>query len=129
MNYKNAVQKVRAAYVEADFSELPSGVFTPIGIQLPPGAIVIDGGAFVLTASDAATSETLGVGTSTAATAYASVANSKTAGRTAVTAAAAPTAGAVEVGITRTAVGAQTKGKYGVAVVYLLAGGSDGTQG
>jgi hypothetical protein len=129
MNYKHAVQKVRAAYVEVDYSELPSGVFTPIGIQLPPGALVIDGGAFVLTASDAATSEALEVGTSSAATAYANVANSKTAGRTAVTAAVAPAPGVVEVGLTRTAVGAQTKGKYGVAIVYLLAGASDGTQG
>lgn len=129
MNYKNAVQKVRAAYVEVDYTELPSGVFTPIGIQLPTGAIVINGGAFVLTASDAATSETISVGTSASATTFASVANSKTAGRTAITAAAAPTTSAVEVGITRTAVGAQTKGKYGVAIEYVLAGASDGTQG
>lgn len=129
MNYKNAVQKVRAAYVEASFSELPSGVFTPIGIQLPAGALVINGSVLVLTASDAATSEALNVGTSASASAFASVASSKTAGRTAVTAAAAPTGGATEVGITRTAAGAQTVGKYGVAIEYVLAGASDGTQG
>lgn len=129
MKYKNAVQRVRAAYVEADFSELPSGVFTPIGIQLPVGAIVVGGSALVLTASDAATSETLKVGTADSATAFASVADSKTAGGTDVTTSTAPSTGTQNVGITRTAVGAQTKGVYGVSILYLLAGGSDSTQG
>lgn len=129
MNYKNAVQKVRAAYVEVDFSELPSGTFTPIGIQLPVGSIVINGGAFVLTAADAATSENVKVGTSGSATAFASVTDSKSAGRTAVTASTAPATAVQNVGITRTAVGAQTKGKYGVLIEYVLAGGADATQG
>lgn len=129
MQYKNAVQKARSAYVEADFSELPSGVFTPIGIQLPVGALVIGGSAYVLTASDAATSENVKVGTAANATVFASVADSKTAGATALTTSNAPSTGAANVGITRTAVGAQTKGKYGVSVLYVLAGGSDGTQG
>lgn len=129
IKYKTAVQRTRAAYVEADFTDLASGAFVPIGIQLPSGSIVTAGKILVLTAADAATSENLKLGTATAANALGSVADSKTAGGTAVTADAAPANGARDLGLTRTAVGAQTAGRYGVWIEYVLAGASDGTQG
>ena len=128
INYQKAVQKVRHQYVEADYTDLASGTFVGL-ITLPPGALITGGSAYVLTASDAATSEAINIGTSTTGNAYGSVANSKTAGRTALTLPGAPTAGKTVVGLTRTAVGAQTKGTYGLDVEYVIAGGSDATQG
>lgn len=129
INYSIAMQRPRAAYIEADFGDLPSGVFTPIGIQLPPGSIVVNGRILVLTASDAVTSETLTLGTAGSAASLGSVANSKTAGGTAANPDSAPSTGVRNIGLTRTAVGAQTVGQYGVWIEYLLAGASDGTQG
>lgn len=127
--YKTAVQKARSAYVEADFGDLPSGTFVGL-IELPPGALITAGAALVLTASDAVTSEALAIGNASSGSAYGVVANSKVAGRTAFTTlSAAPTTAKVEVGITRTAAGAQTAGRYGLFVEYVLAGGSDATQG
>lgn len=128
IKYQKAVQKVRTAYVEVDYTDLPSGTFTGL-IELPPGALPTGGSAYVLTASDAATSETINVGTSSSGSAYGSVANSKAAGRTALTLPAAPTTGKTVVGLTRTSVGAQTVGTYGLHVEYVIAGGSDATQG
>lgn len=128
IKYQKAVQKVRSAYVEADYTDLPSGSFTGL-IELPPGALIVGGAAYVLTASDAATSEAINIGTSGTGNAYGSVANSKTAGRTALTLPATLTAGKTVVGLTRTSVGAQTAGHYGLYLEYVLAGGSDGTQG
>lgn len=128
IKYKTAVQKVRSAYVEADYTDLASGTFVPL-VTLPPGALIVGGAAYVLTASDAATSEALAVGTSASASAYGSVANSKTAGRTALTLPTAPTTAQIGVGVTRTASGAQTVGRYGLYVEYVLAGASDETSG
>jgi hypothetical protein len=128
INYKTAVQKTRSQYVEIDFSDLPSGVFVGL-VQLPTGALITTGAAHVLTASDAVTSEALAIGTASSASAYGSVANSKVAARTALTLPNALTTAKTVIGITRTAVGAVTTGKYALFVEYALAGGSDATQG
>lgn len=128
ISYKTAVQKVRSAYVEADFGDLPSGVFVGL-IELPPGAMIVDGSAYALVASNAATSEAVAVGTAASASAYGSIASSKTAGRTGLTLPGLLTTGKTVVGLTRTAVGAVTAGHYGLYVEYVIAGGSDGTQG
>lgn len=127
VKYKNAVQKVRSAYVEADYTDLASGTFVPL-VPLPPGALIVGGAAYVLTASDAATSEAVTIGTSGSASAYGSVSNSKTAGRTALTLPAAPVADYTVIGLTRTAVGAQTAGRYGLYVEYIIAGAQDESQ-
>lgn len=128
IKYQKAVQKVRAAYVEADYTDLASGTFVGL-IELPPGALITGGAAYALIASDAATSEVINIGTSGTGNAYGSIANSKTAGRTALTLPGSTTSGKTVVGLTRTAVGAQTMGTYGLHVEYVIAGGSDGTQG
>jgi len=128
IKYKTAVQKVRSAYVEADYTDLASGTFVPL-ITLPPGALIVAGAAYVLTASDAATSEAINIGTTATGNAYGAVSNSKTAGRTALTMPPALTASQTSVGLTRTAVGAQTAGHYGLYVEYVLAGASDETSG
>lgn len=127
VKYKNAVQKVRSAYVEADYTDLASGTFVPL-IPLPPGALIVGGAAYVLTASDAATSESVTIGTSASASAYGSVSNSKTAGRTALTLPNGPVADHTGVGLTRTSVGAQTAGRYGLYVEYVIAGAQDESQ-
>jgi len=130
--YKGAVQDRKTAWVECDFGDLPSGTFVGL-VYLPAGAIVVGGAAYSLTASDAATSETVGVGVSGNHTLYGSIADSKTAGRTALTlpgtATHVPEAGQVLVGLTRTAVGAVTVGHYGLELAYIIAGNSDETMG
>jgi hypothetical protein len=127
VKYKNAVQKVRSAYVEADYTDLASGTFVPL-IPLPPGALIVGGAAYVLTASDAATSESVAIGTSATANAYGSVSNSKTAGRTALTLPGGPVSDYTQVGLTRTASGAQTAGRYGLYVEYIIASAQDESQ-
>lgn len=127
LKYKNAVQKVRSAYVEVDYTDLPSGTFVPL-IFLPPGGLPVGGAAYVLTASDAGTSEAINIGNSTTGNAYGSVSNSKTAGRTALTLPAAPVTDHTGVGLTRTAVGSQTAGRYGLYVEYVIAGAQDESQ-
>jgi hypothetical protein len=133
INYKNAVQDIKSTWVEWDFGDLPSGTFVGLS-YLPAGAIVVGGGAYALTASDAVTSEVVTVGTAASASLYGSIASSKTAGRTALTllgttALGVPTAGQTLVGFTRTAVGAVTVGHYALHIEYVIAGNSDETMG
>ncbi len=133
VSYKGAVQDVKSTWVECDFGDLPSGTFVGLA-YLPAGAIVVGGGAYALTASDAATSEVVTVGTAASASLYGSIANSKVAGRTALTllgtaALGVPTAGQTLVGFTRTSVGTPTVGHYALHISYIIAGNSDETMG
>jgi len=130
--YKGAVQDRKTVWVECDFGDLPSGTFVGLA-YLPAGAVVVGGAAYALTASDAATSEVVTVGTAASASLYGSIANSKSAGRTALTlpgtATHVPEAGQTLVGFTRTAVGSVTVGHYGLEISYIIAGNSDETMG
>jgi hypothetical protein len=133
ISYKGAVQDRKDVWVECDFGDLPSGTFVPF-VYLPAGAIVVGGSAYSLTASDAATSEVITVGTAASASLYGSIADSKTAGRTALTllgtaALHVPLTAQTVVGLTRTAVGAVTVGHYALHVSYIIAGNSDETMG
>lgn len=129
IRFKEARQLVRSAYVEADFSDLATGVFVPI-IEVPNGAVVIGGSLRVITAGDGGTSETMSLGTSGAATALVNAANAKVAARTAITVPNAPVTGGATYGLTRTEGGtAATVGTYGVEISYLISGSSDFTQG
>jgi hypothetical protein len=58
VSYKGAVQDRKDVWVECDFGDLASGTFVGL-VYLPAGAVVVGGSAYSLTASDAATSETI----------------------------------------------------------------------
>lgn len=110
---------------EADllYSDLPTGVATQV-FKLPLNAVVVGGSVNVVTASNAATSETLSIGDSGSATQYVNAANSKSTGRTAFTAANLDKlyTAADGITVTRTEVGAATAGKYRVQVQYYIQG-------
>lgn len=54
-------QTVLLADIEVTYDQLPTGVATEV-IDLPVGAVVVDGGAFVVTADNGGTSVVLDVG-------------------------------------------------------------------
>lgn len=120
-------QDATTAVVQFDFSDATSGSFTPL-LTLPNSAIILHGALLVTTASDAATSETLSIGTSGAATSLVNAANAKSAARTALTLTNTIYSGRTVIGVTRTAVGATTAGSYTLTLTYATVGSSDFTQ-
>ena len=127
IQYGENRQEAKTLAVKVDFSDLASGTFVPL-FTLPNGAWVISGALHVVTASDAATSETLSLGTSGAATSLLNAVNAKSAARTAVTLVNAPYTGKTVIGVTRTAVGATTVGSYIFTLTYGTLGASSSTQ-
>lgn len=130
ISYKQARQRIRAAYVEVDHSDLPAGTFVGL-IELPNGAVPVGGFVTVITASSTPTTDVLDVGLSGTANAYGNDINAKSAARTALTGLpVAPYSGNTTIGLTRAETGdAATNGKYGLYVEYVIAGSSDFTQG
>lgn len=124
-----ARQHTLVAEADVLFSELTTGQATPV-FRLPPGAVVTGGSVNVVTASNAATSETLSVGDASSGTLYVNAANSKTLGRTAFTAANLDKlyTAADNIVVTRTETGAATAGKYRVIVQYYIQGKHDEVQ-
>lgn len=123
LSKRDARQFIQYAIVSFLFSDLPSGTFVPL-VQLPPGAVEVEGFVDVETASDAGTSDVLDVGTSGTPAGYANDINFKTANaRTALTLTKGRASARREIGITRTAVGTAATAGAGVLVVgYVQAG-------
>lgn len=120
-------QEPCTAVVQFNFNDATSGAFTPL-LTLPNSSIITGGALLVTTASDAATSETLSIGTSGAATSIANAVNAKSAARTALTLTNTIYSGRTVIGVTRTAVGATTTGSYTLVLEYVTVGSSDFTQ-
>jgi hypothetical protein len=123
MAVKNSARQTRlVAVVELAYTDLPTGVAVPV-VRLPVGAIVVGGGLKNVTVSDAATSDTITVGDTSAANAYLAGHNGKTSNLWAplVTALGKEYATADDISVTRTEVGAATAGLFRLVVEYVIA--------
>lgn len=124
MPIKNSGRQTRlVAVVDLEYTDLPTGVAVDC-VRLPPGAVVVGGGIKNVTASNAATSDTLTVGNAVGASEYLSGHNGKTAnayGLLTVPGVGKELAAGDDVTVTRTEVGAATAGTYRLVVEYVVA--------
>lgn len=117
------------AVAELAFSDLPTGVATPV-FELPQGAVVVGGDFVVTQASDAATSEAIDIGDADDPDRYsATPVDGKVAARTALDVTGFKTSGQSTIDVTRTETGVATQGQYRIAVHYYIVGRSNENQG
>lgn len=119
------------AWVDFTFADVPTTANVYDMIDLPPGAIVVDGDLVVTTAWNTATTATLSLGDASAATRYGATLDLKTAGRTALSLTGfthTATEKAVR-GTTAFAGTAATAGAARLRVAYIVKGRAEFTQG
>lgn len=117
-------QTTLQAVVELAYTDLPTGVAVK-AVRLPAGAIILGGSLKNVTASNAATSDTLTVGDGSGASALLSGHNGKTANLfAALTGNRLGTeySAADDITVTRTEVGAATAGLFRLVVEYVIDG-------
>lgn len=95
-------------------------------IEVPPGAFEISGFLDITTASNAATSDTMSVGTVGTPAGYLAATSVKATGRTALTIPAGTSTAKKAIGITRTTVGADTALAGALALQYIQKGRTGG---
>jgi hypothetical protein len=126
---KSGRQQLIVAYADVTFADLVSGTAKGI-MELPPGAVVVDGDVTVDTAFNSATSDALVVGDATTANRYKTSYSIAAAGRTALVPTGFKTTAPSNINVTWTGVGAApTAGAFTLRVSYYVRGRAQFAQG